>query len=125
MILGTGIDVIEVARIRAAAERFGDRFLLRVMRASEIDYCRQHRDPAPFYAARFAAKEAVSKAFGTGIGAHMGWQDIEVKREASGKPYVVLHDRAQELFANRAAHHIHLSLSHTQDYAAAVAVLES
>lgn len=124
MILGTGIDLIEVARIRAATERFGDRFLLRVMCPDELAYCRQHRDPAPFYAARFAAKEAVSKAFGTGIGAQLGWKDIEVKHEESGRPYVVLHDRGMELKAGRKATHIHLSLTHTHGHAAAMAILE-
>src|SRR5207237_8479618 len=81
MILGSGIDIIEVARIRASLERFGERFLRRVLRPDEIGYCFLYKSPAPYVAARFAAKEAVSKAFGTGIGRHLGWQDIEIKRE--------------------------------------------
>lgn len=124
MILGTGIDIIEVERIGASFEKFGERFLRRILRPGEIAYCLSHKQPAPFLAARFAAKEAVSKAFGTGIGAALGWQDIEVCRRESGEPYVVLHDKGRELFARRGAARLLLSLSHTQNYAAAVAVLE-
>ena len=91
MILGTGIDIIEVARIRASHEKFGERFLKRILRPGEIAYCLGHKQPAPFLAARFAAKEAVSKAFGTGIGAHLGWHDMEICRKESGEPFVVLH----------------------------------
>src|SRR6266496_2853385 len=124
MILGTGIDIIEVARIRASHEKFGDRFLNRILRPAEIAYCLSHRDPAPFLAARFAAKEAISKAFGTGIGKQLGWQDMEVGRKPSGQPFVILHDGGQTLFAQRGGTRFHLSLSHTEIYATAVAILE-
>jgi holo-[acyl-carrier protein] synthase len=124
MILGTGIDIIEVARIAASREKFGERFLNRILLAEEIAYCLSHREPAPFLAVRFAAKEAVSKAFGTGIGAQLGWQDIEIRRKESGEPFVVLHGKGRELFAARGARQVHVSLSHTQHYAAAMAVLE-
>jgi holo-[acyl-carrier protein] synthase len=124
MILGTGIDIIEVARIAASHEKFGERFLKRVLRPAEITYSMAHRNPAPFLAVRFAAKEAVSKAFGTGIGAQLGWQDIEVSRKESGEPFVTLYDRGLQLFLSRKAIRVHLSLSHTENYAAAVAVLE-
>jgi holo-[acyl-carrier protein] synthase len=124
MILGTGIDIIEVARIAASHEKFGERFLTRVLRPAEIAYCLSHKQPAPFIAARFAAKEAVSKAFGTGIGAHLGWQDIEVARKESGEPFVILHDGGLRLFEVRGARQVHLSLSHTANYAAATAILE-
>ena len=124
MILGTGIDLIEVARIAASFEKFGDRFVNRILLPDEIAYCRQHRQPAPFLAARFAAKEAISKAFGTGIGAALGWQDMEIRRKESGEPYVVLHGKGQELFESRGAKKLHLSLSHTEHYAAATAILE-
>jgi len=124
MILGTGIDLIEVARIAASLEKFGDRLVNRILLPDELAYCRSHKNPAPFLAARFAAKEAVSKAFGTGIGAALGWQDIEVRRQESGAPFVVLHGRGQELFAARGARQLHLSLTHTEHYAAATAVLE-
>jgi holo-[acyl-carrier protein] synthase len=125
MILGTGIDLIEVARIAAALEKFGDRFLARILVADEIAYCRTHRNPAPFLAARFAAKEAVSKAFGTGIGSQLGWQDIEVRKKPSGEPFVVLHGKGAELFTARGAKQFHLSLTHTENYAAATAIMEA
>jgi holo-[acyl-carrier protein] synthase len=125
MILGVGIDIIEVARIRSSYERFGDRFLNRILLPGEINYCLSHKVPAPFLAARFAAKEAVSKAFGTGIGAKLGWQDIEVCRKESGEPYVVLHGNGDALLKERGARAVLTSLSHTQDYAAVVAILES
>ena len=125
MILGTGIDIIEVARIEASFEKFGERFVNRILLPDEIAYCLAHRRPAPFLAARFAAKEAVSKAFGTGIGAQLGWHDIEIRRKESGEPFVVLHGKGAELFAARGATKIHVSLSHTEHYAAATAILEA
>jgi holo-[acyl-carrier protein] synthase len=124
MILGIGIDVIEVARIEGSYEKFGERFLDRILHPGEIQYCLSHRAPGPFLAARFAAKEAISKAFGTGIGAQFGWQDAEVARHPSGEPYVVLHAKGLELMAQRRATSLRISLSHTQTYAAAVAILE-
>src|SRR5919108_258002 len=125
MILGVGIDIIEVERIRASHERFGERFLKRILRPEEIAYCFSHAQPAPFLAARFSAKEAISKAFGTGIGAQLGWQDMEVRRKESGEPYVILHGAGQTLLERRGGRAVLISLSHTQTYAAAVAVLES
>ncbi len=125
MILGIGIDIIEVARIEASYQKFGERFLNRILLPGEISYCLSHRAPGPFLAARFAAKEAVSKAFGTGIGAQLGWQEIEVARKDSGEPYVILHEKAHNLLQARGARALLLSLSHTQAHAAAVAILES
>lgn len=124
MILGTGIDLIEVARIAASFEKFGDRVVNRVLLPDEIAYCLTHKNPAPFFAARFAAKEAVSKAFGTGIGAQLGWHDMEVRRKESGEPFVVLHGKGAALFAARGAQRLHVCLTHTEHYAAATAVLE-
>ena len=125
MILGVGIDIIEVARIAASYERFGERFLKRILHPNEIAYCLSHKAPGPFLAARFAAKEAISKAFGTGIGAELGWQDMEVGRKPSGEPFVILHDAGEKLLQSRGARIVLISLSHTQAHAAAVAVLES
>jgi holo-[acyl-carrier protein] synthase len=124
MILGTGIDIIEVKRIAASYEKFGERFVNRILLPDEIAYCRSHKDPAPFLAARFAAKEAISKAFGTGIGAALSWQDMEIRRKESGEPYVVLHGKGEELFKARKAKRLLVSLSHTQNYAAVTAILE-
>jgi holo-[acyl-carrier protein] synthase len=123
MILGLGIDIIEVARVQSSLERFGDRFLNRVLLPDEIAYCNDKKGSGPFVAVRFAAKEAISKAFGTGIGAQLGWHDMEVRRKESGEPFVVMHGKGQELFTTRGAKKLLISLSHTQNYASAVAVL--
>jgi holo-[acyl-carrier protein] synthase len=125
MLLGTGIDIIEVARIAASFEKFGERFLNRILKPAEIAYALSHKHPAPFLAARFAAKEAISKAFGTGIGRHLGWQDMEVGRKESGEPFVILHGGGLRLLEQRGGRIVHLSLSHTATYAAAVAILEA
>jgi holo-[acyl-carrier protein] synthase len=124
MILGVGIDIIEVARIASSYEKFGERFVSRILHAGEIAYCLSHKNPAPFLAVRFAAKEAISKAFGTGIGASLGWQDMEIRRKTSGEPFVVLHGNGKKLFKSRRAKRLLVSLSHTANYAAATAVLE-
>jgi holo-[acyl-carrier protein] synthase len=124
MILGVGIDIIEVARIQASFEKFGDRFLNRILLPNEVSYCLSHKVPGPFLAARFAAKEAISKAFGTGIGAQLAWQDMEVGRKQSGEPFVILHDKGQTLLAERGAQRVLISLSHTAVHATAVAILE-
>jgi holo-[acyl-carrier protein] synthase len=124
MIVGVGIDLVEAPRIENAWKRFGDRFINRILLPDEIAYCLGHKNPTPFIAARFAAKEAVSKAFGTGIGPLLGWHDIEVRHKESGAPYVLLHGKGQELFAEHKANVIHLSLTHTATNAAAVAILE-
>ncbi len=124
MIIGTGIDIIEVERVAASYKRFGERFLKRILRASEIEYCLSHKNPVPFIAARFAAKEAISKAFGTGITEKLGWLDIEICKEGSGKPYVKLHNKGLQLMEEYGANGLHISLSHTQNYATATAVLE-
>ena len=125
MILGTGIDIIEVTRIASSFEKFGERFVSRILLPDEISYCLSHKNPVPFLAVRFAAKEAISKAFGTGIGATLGWQDMEIRRKESGEPYVVLHGKGRKLFESRGAKQLLISLSHTENYAAASAILES
>lgn len=125
MIIGTGIDIIEVSRIKDSYERFGERFINRILRPSEIAYCLSNKNPAPFLAARFAAKEAISKAFGTGIGAELGWQDMEVGRKPTGEPFVILHEKGLSLLQKRGGRIVHLSLSHTEQHASAVAILES
>jgi holo-[acyl-carrier protein] synthase len=125
MILGVGIDLIEVARIKTSHEKFGERFLNRILLPNEIAYCLSHKFPAPFLAARFAAKEAISKAFGTGIGAQLSWQDMEVARKESGEPYVILHGKGEELLRTRGGRVVLISLSHTEQHATAVAILES
>ncbi len=125
MILGVGVDIIEVERIQGACDRHGDRFLKRILHASEIKYCQGFSLPGPHLAARFAAKEAISKAFGTGIGADLGWQDMEVAHRPSGQPYVILHGKGKALMEQRSAGQLHLTLSHTRGNAVAVAILET
>ena len=125
MILGVGIDLIEVERVKASYERFGERFLNRILHPAEISYCLSHKEPGPHLAARFAAKEAISKAFGTGIGAKLGWLDMEVGRRDSGAPFVILHGGGLKLLEERKGRLVFLSLSHTQAHATAVAILES
>ncbi|MFM8878027.1 MAG: holo-ACP synthase [Verrucomicrobiota bacterium] len=124
MILGVGIDLVEVGRVRDSLERLGERFARRILLPPEYDYCFGHGDPATHVAARFAAKEAVSKAFGTGIGAEIGWLDIEVVRMDTGSTRVQLHGAGAELFSQRGAQTLHLNLTHTARYASAVAILE-
>ena len=123
MILGIGIDIIEIGRIRDSHQKYGDRFIERILLPSEIDYCLKHKDPAPSLAARFAAKEAISKAFGIGISAELGWLDMEVARHDTGAPYVVLHGKGKALLEARGGN-VHISLSHTAQQATAMAILE-
>ncbi|MCX8108923.1 MAG: holo-ACP synthase [Verrucomicrobiae bacterium] len=125
MVVGLGIDLVEISRVASACERFGDRFLKRLFSSEEIRYCYAFTDPAPHLAARFAAKEAVSKAFGTGIGARLGWLDIEVRNYKSGQPYVLLHDKGMQLLRDLGASSVHISLAHTREHAVAVAIIES
>ena len=122
-ILGTGMDIVETKRIADSMERFGERFLGRVFLEGEIAYARSMKFPHLHLAARFAAKEALSKAFGTGIGREMGWKDLEIVREASGAPRVQLHGRAEAYARDRGVQAVHISLSHTAEYGAASAVI--
>ena len=91
MIFGTGIDIIDVARIGRVHSRWGEKFLNKFLRPDEIKYCQQQTDPSPSIAARFAGKEAVSKAFGTGIGKKLNWHDLEIIHHERGRPMVRLH----------------------------------
>ena len=121
-VLGLGVDIVEIARFAAAMERGGQRFLDRLFLPSEQAYCSPQREPARCYAARFAAKEAVSKALGTGIGAQLGWRDIEICRKASGAPFIVLHGTGAETAERLGVSEILLSLSHSEHYAVANAI---
>jgi holo-[acyl-carrier protein] synthase len=123
-VIGIGVDLVENARIEHSLERFGDRFLHRVFTSGEIEYCQSMKFPARHFAARFAAKEAVSKAFGTGIGKAMGWKDIDVRRKQSGEPYLVLGGGAQQLGDERGVRRAVVTLSHTEHHAMACVVLD-
>jgi holo-[acyl-carrier protein] synthase len=122
-VLGTGIDIVETGRIRDSLEKFGERFVNRCFLPGEIAYCRGMKFPELHFAARFAAKEAISKAFGTGIGKQLGWRDMEICRRASGEPFVKLHGKGAELARQRGVTEVFVSLSHCKDYAAAQAVI--
>lgn len=122
VILGVGTDMIEIARIQRAIEK-NARFEQRVYTEQEIVYCKRKANPWQSFAARFAAKEAVSKALGTGIGT-VGLQEIEIVNAAGGQPQVVLHGAALILAQNRNIQRVHVSLSHSETFAIATAVLE-
>jgi holo-[acyl-carrier protein] synthase len=124
-VLGIGVDLVENARIERSLERFGERFLKRVFTPGEIEYSQSMKYPARHLAARFAAKEAVSKAFGTGIGKAMGWKDIDVRRKPSGEPFVVLEGGAKNLAEERGVSAVWITLSHTENHAMAMIVVES
>lgn len=124
MILGTGIDVIDIARIARSIERFGSHFLERVYTAGEIAYCRRKRHSEESFAARFAAKEAAAKALGTGIGFGVTWREIEVAREATGRPFLLLHGRAAEIADSLGVKHSSLSITHTETQSMAWVILE-
>jgi holo-[acyl-carrier protein] synthase len=123
-VLGIGVDLVECARIQHSLDRFGDRFLRRVFTDGEIEYSTSMKFPARHLAARFAAKEAVSKAFGTGIGKAMGWRDIDVRKKPSGEPYLVLLGDAERLAKSRGVTSALITLSHTDNHAMAVVVME-
>ncbi len=126
MIYGIGVDIVDVARIERSLERHGDSFAKRIFTERECAYCDRHQQTARFraYAARFAAKEAVSKALKVGIGPRFDWVDVEIVRKESGEPVVVLHGRAKDFVAALEIRKIHVSLSHADELAIAYAVAE-
>jgi holo-[acyl-carrier-protein] synthase len=121
----SGIDIIEIERVRNSLETCGDSFRDRVFTTNEINYC-EGKKVVKFesYAARFAAKEAVSKAFGTGIGEGLKWKDIEIQNDTLGRPVVILTGKAEELYKKMDAKCISISLSHCKAYAVASVVIE-
>ncbi len=124
MILGSGIDLTEIERVRKAVDRFGARFLDRVYTESEQTYCMRKRNSAESLAARFAAKEAGAKALGTGISHGVSWLEIEVVREPGGRPNLCFHGRAAQIAAQLGVTRAALSLTHTGSLAMASVVLE-
>jgi len=123
ILIGLGADIIEVARIRGVLERHGEKFLDRILTDEEKAYCSSMGAPHKHIAARFAAKEAVSKCFTTGIGAELGWKSVSVYHGARHEPLVRLDAQGQALLAHVGATHVMLTLSHTETYAMAVAAL--
>jgi holo-[acyl-carrier protein] synthase len=123
MIVGIGMDVVEIRRIRDLAQRHAA-FLTRTFAPGELHHCQEKANPFPHLAARFAAKEAVFKALGTGWSAGLEWTDVAVENNAAGKPAIRLSGAARRLAEQLGAHKIHLSLTHTGSYAGAQVVLE-
>jgi holo-[acyl-carrier protein] synthase len=125
MILGTGIDMVEIERVARSIERYGSRFLERVYTPAEIAYCqRKRRNAAESFAARFAAKEAAAKALGTGIGFGVTWREMEVGREPAGRPVLLLHGRAAEIGRALGVRNSSLSITHTGTQSMALVILE-
>lgn len=125
MIVGTGVDLAEVDRIRESVERFGEKFLHRIYTEREIAYVERKANKYERYAARFAAKEAGMKAIGTGWRHGVRWQDFEVVNLPSGRPTLLLHGVAAEFAARLGATNIQLSLTHTAQLGLAHVILES
>ena len=124
MLIGTGVDLIEVERIAHSIERFGERFLRRVYTDHEIAYCRRSRASAESFAARFAAKEAGAKALGTGISRGVTWNEFQVARNPGGRPVLELRGRAALLARELGVRTISLSLTHTASLAMATVMME-
>jgi len=122
-VLGVGVDLVEIARVRAACERHGDAFLERVFTAAERAYCLALAKPWASLAARWAAKEAVAKAFGTGLGGELNFTSIGVECDARGAPHVVLDEKGTALLAAAGGGSVLVSLTHTDALAQAFAVI--
>ncbi len=125
MIIGTGVDIAEVPRIRESIERYGERFLHRIFTEGEIRYCEAKATRFESYAARFAAKEAGMKALGTGWSRGVRWRDIEVVRPKGQRPTLQLHGQAAAIAEKLGSKHIALSLTHTSEEALAHVILEN
>ena len=123
ILIGLGCDIIETDRIRSVLRKHGDRFLKRVFTEEEQAYCNSLKYPHKHYAARWAAKEAVSKCFTTGIGEHLGWTSVSVYHGTRHEPLARLDAKAQALLASVGATHVMLTLSHIDTHAMAVAAL--
>lgn len=121
-IKGIGTDIIEIDRIEKILNRYGQKFLDRLFTVEEQKYCQKHRNFCQHFAGRFAAKEAVAKALGTGISKNIIWTDIEIINNEQGKPQVYLSQKIRNEYCDPT---IHLSISHAKKYAVATAILES
>ena len=124
MIAGIGIDLVEIDRIERMIEKYGDAFLAKVFTPEEIDFCSARAKPAQHYAARFAAKEAALKALGTGVQKQSGFKDVMVERAEQEAPNLILKRGAQRRADELGVKTMHVSLTHTERYAAAYVVAE-
>lgn len=121
MVTGIGIDIIEIERIKKSIDNYGDAFLKKIFTPFEINYCESKPNKYQHYAARFAAKEAVSKALTTGWNEIFNWQDVEIINESSGLPKVVLYGKLKEILSGK---ELMISMSHSHDYVACVAIIQ-
>ena len=124
MIVGTGIDIVEVDRIKNSIQKYSDRFKKKIFTQKEIDYCDSQAEPAKHFAARFSVKEAVLKCFGTGMSGGILWKDIEVDKLESGQPILNLYGKGEKIFDQLNLKHIHISITHDKSYAVAHAIAE-
>ena len=124
MIFGTGLDIVEIDRIKHSLKKYSPKFEQKIFTSTEIDYCQSQGDPAKHFAARFAVKEAVSKCMGTGIRESLGFKDMEVINEETGKPILVMTGKGKELFEKLKLKSIHISISHDSTHAIAHAIAE-
>ncbi len=125
MIIGLGVDIAEVGRIKAAIERHGETFLRRLYTPAEREYCERFKNKYERYAGRFAAKEAAMKALGTGWSRGVRWVDVEVVRQRGGRPTVKLHGEAGNIADRLSVKNISLSITHTADQAFAQVIFEN
>ena len=125
MIVGLGVDLIEIERVKLAHLKHGERFIKRLFTPGEASYCLKKKDPYPSLAGRFAAKEAAIKAFSHGFGGRWKWTHIEVTKEVSGKPCLKLHGIMEKLRLDRKIDRVHLTIAHSKRDATASVLLES
>jgi holo-[acyl-carrier protein] synthase len=121
MIIGIGIDIIEISRIKKSIEKYGAHFLDKIFTPREIEYCESKASKYQHYAARFSAKEAVAKAMSTGFNSEFTWQNIEVFNAPTGMPYVKLTGKLETFLAD--GKELKISMSHSQDYTTCVAII--
>jgi holo-[acyl-carrier protein] synthase len=121
MVIGIGIDIIEIDRIRESVEKFGDHFLNKIYTQKELDYCLKKKYKYQHLAARFAAKEAVYKALATGWDADVSWQNIEISNEPNGMPVVTLQGKLKKFLSK--GKELKISMSHSRDYVACMAII--
>lgn len=124
MIVGIGTDIIEVKRIDEAIQKYGERFVRRIFTEAEIEYCSARKAAAMHYAGRFASKEAAFKALQRGWGGEVSWKDVEIVNEPSGAPRLHFYGKALEIAQEKKVTASHVSISHIQDLATAIVVLE-
>lgn len=121
MIVGIGVDIVEIDRFKKLTENWGEHFLRKIFTQREIDYCISKKNIYQHLAGKFAAKEAISKAISTGWGGNFRWKDVEILNDANGKPKIILHNQLKECYNS---YLFHISISHSFNYAVALAIVE-